>query len=65
MVEAVAQAKGTKPATPLYDMINPDALQALYEQAAPKVSFDYVGYKVTIYPDQTISVSDPEKRNNS
>ena len=57
VVTAVTEAKGTTPATPLYETINPDALEALYQHGSPKVSFAYSGYRVTIHPDRTLSVA--------
>ncbi|WP_266082019.1 HalOD1 output domain-containing protein [Haladaptatus caseinilyticus] len=58
IVTAVTEANGTKPATPLYEAINPDALEELYEHGSPKVNFEYIGYRVTIHSDRTVSVSD-------
>ena len=57
VVTAVTEANGTKPTTPLYEAIDPDALEDLYQNASPTVHFDYVGYHVTIHPDQTVTVS--------
>lgn len=42
---------------PLYDAIDPDALDALVEEmSAGKVSFPYAGHEVTIRSDGTISL---------
>ena len=57
VVTAVTEANGMKPATPLYEVIDPDALEDLYQQGSPEVSFEYIGYHVTIHPDQTVTVS--------
>jgi hypothetical protein len=58
VVTAVTDATGTTPATPLYEAINPDALEDLYQHVSPKVSFEYAGHHITIHTDQTITVSD-------
>ncbi|WP_435158703.1 HalOD1 output domain-containing protein [Haladaptatus sp. DFWS20] len=57
VVTAVTEANGTKPATPLYEVIDPDALEALYQHGSPEVSFEYIGYRVTIHSDRTVSVA--------
>ncbi|SIR92329.1 hypothetical protein SAMN05421858_4560 [Haladaptatus litoreus] len=58
VVTAVTDAMGAKPTTPLYEAIDPDALESLYQHASPKVSFEYAGQTVTIHPDRTVTVSD-------
>ena len=58
VVTAVTEANGTKPATPLYEVINPDALEDLYQHGSPEVNFEYIRYKVTIHPDRTVTVSE-------
>ncbi|WP_227357523.1 HalOD1 output domain-containing protein [Haladaptatus salinisoli] len=58
VVMAVTEANGTKPATPLYEAIDPDALEALYQHGSPEVRFEYIGYSITIHPDRTISVTE-------
>ncbi|WP_227380432.1 HalOD1 output domain-containing protein [Haladaptatus halobius] len=60
IVSAVTEVNDAKPATPLYEAINPDALESLFQHSSPKVSFEYIGYRVTIHPDRTISVADVE-----
>ncbi len=57
MVTAVTEANGTKPATPLYEAIDPDALEALYQHGSPEVNFEYIGYHVTVHSDRTVSVA--------
>ncbi|MCO8245438.1 hypothetical protein NKF25_15355 [Haladaptatus sp. AB643] len=57
VVTAVTEANGTKPVTPLYEVIDPDALEDLYQHGSPKVSFEYIGFHVTIDSDHTVSVS--------
>jgi Halobacterial output domain 1 len=56
VVTAVTEANGTKPVTPLYEAIDPDALEALYQHGSPEVSFEYIGHRVTIHSDHTVSV---------
>jgi hypothetical protein len=58
IVRSIEQVDGTKPDTPLYEAIEPDALNDLYQHASPEVSFEYAGYSVTIHADQTVTVSD-------
>lgn len=58
IITAVTQATGSDPDTPLYDVIDPDALTDLYERSSPTVDFEYAGSHVTIHPDQTITVTD-------
>ncbi|GAA0260119.1 HalOD1 output domain-containing protein [Haladaptatus pallidirubidus] len=53
---------------PLYTVIDPDALNALfgsYSDGTPRdgkgiVVFSYESYQVTVQPDQTILVSEPK-----
>jgi hypothetical protein len=56
VVAAVTEAKSTKPATPLSEGIDPDALKDLYQYGSTEVSFEYLGYHVTVHSDRTISV---------
>ncbi|WP_423746698.1 HalOD1 output domain-containing protein [Haladaptatus sp. SPP-AMP-3] len=58
VVTAVTEANGTKPATPLYEVIDPDALEDLYQHGSLEVSFEYIGNHVTIHSDRTVSVAD-------
>jgi hypothetical protein len=58
VVTAVTEANETKPVTPLYDVIDPDALEALYQHGSPEVNFEYIGYHVTVHSDRTVSVAD-------
>ena len=63
-LEAVGSASETDPTAlpPLYGAIDPDALDALFESsdpapsAAPRVSFSYAGYEVTVDGGPTITV---------
>jgi Halobacterial output domain 1 len=57
VVRAVTEAYGMEPATPLYEAIDPDALEALYQHGSPEVSFEYIGYYITVHSDRTVSVA--------
>ncbi|WP_290819322.1 HalOD1 output domain-containing protein [Halovivax sp.] len=53
IVEAVAEREGTDPlelTEPLYDAVDPDALDALFEGLADDASltFAYHGYRITV-----------------
>lgn len=65
VVHAVADAEGADPLdlTPLYDAVDPDALDSLFasltgEGAASidEVSFEYEGYDVTVTADGSVSL---------
>lgn len=67
VVEAVAEAEGVDPValrTPLYEAIDPDALDAVFEPAdesAPldgRVSFEYYGYTVAVGSDGAVTLAD-------
>ncbi|WP_266083124.1 HalOD1 output domain-containing protein [Haladaptatus caseinilyticus] len=58
VLTAVTEANGTKPSTLLYEAIDPDALEDLYQHGSPEVSFEYADKWVTIHPDRTITVSE-------
>ncbi|MFB9808064.1 HalOD1 output domain-containing protein [Haladaptatus pallidirubidus] len=58
IVSAIEQMDRDKPDTPLYEVIEPDALEALYEHGRQRVEFQYADYQVTVQPDQTILVSE-------
>ncbi len=58
IVRAVEEVNGDRPSTPLYEVIEPDALEALYEHRRQRVEFQYADYQVTVQPDQTILVSE-------
>lgn len=59
IVSAIEAVDGDKPDIPLYEVVEPDALEALYEHGKQRVQFQYADYLVTIQPDQTILVSEP------
>lgn len=59
VIQKVATASGTDALElpPLWDAIEPDALDALVEEMADgEVSFAYAGYDVTVASDATISL---------
>ncbi|WP_435179672.1 HalOD1 output domain-containing protein [Halorussus sp. AFM4] len=68
VIDAVADAADVDPAelgTPLYDKIDPDALDSLFadrHDGAPRgsghVVFDLLGYEVTVYSDGYVVVRD-------
>lgn len=58
IVIAISEVTGTDPMVlePLYNVIDPDALNSLFESTGPSrldgsVSFEYCGYQVTIEAD--------------
>jgi hypothetical protein len=59
IISAIEEVDGDRPDIPLYDVVEPDALEALYKHGKQRVQFQYAGYQVTIQPDQTILVSEP------
>lgn len=70
IVETIAQAEGTAPTeldTRLYDVIEPEALNELFQDQEDGpvtdgfVSFTFHGYTVTVHSDSSIEID----RNNS
>lgn len=70
VVEAVAEAEGVDPValrTPLYEAIDPDALDAVFESAdeSPpldgRVFFEYYGYTVAVASDGTVALTDEDE----
>lgn len=69
VLEAVAEANGTSPielSPPLYEVIDPDALNALFRsgrrsESDLEVTFEYQGLEVTVADDGCIGV---DKRRN-
>lgn len=64
VVEAVAATTGREPETlpPLYETVDADAVDDLVSNDGAgtlRLSFEYVGTAVTIYPDGVIEVSPP------
>lgn len=71
VIEAVAAVTGTDPRrlTPLYDVIDPEALDALFladdsqprESIGGTVTFQFEGCEVTVHADgRTVVASDPD-----
>lgn len=64
VVKAVADHEGTDPVglvEPLYDTIDPDALDALFDGPSDrhgKITFRYHGYRVTVHSDGRVDVTD-------
>ncbi|ELZ23653.1 hypothetical protein C475_15318 [Halosimplex carlsbadense 2-9-1] len=64
VLDAVAERVGVDVldlSTPLYDAVDPEALDAFYrtsgdERAATRVSFEYCGYEVTVSGDGTVAL---------
>lgn len=62
ILESVAEARGCSPLDlerPLYDAVDPDALDALFsgESRFGTVQFTYLGYRVTASSDGEVSVN--------
>lgn len=72
VVELVADREGTDPMElrpPLYDVIDPEALNALFAptsrgrlRESGQVSFEYLGYDVTVRGDGDVSVRNNTER---
>lgn len=61
VVEEVAGATGRDAVTlpPLYDAVDPDALDALVDGSSDvQISFVYAGYEVTVESDQRITLEE-------
>lgn len=61
VIESVADTTNVSPvelSTPLYDVIDPDALERVFarESANGKVVFHYHGCEVTVFSDGNVSV---------
>lgn len=64
IVKAVARAEGTEPIDldrPLYHAVDTDALDTLFstETSIRTVTFDYMGYGITVESDGEVSVNEP------
>lgn len=65
VLERVAEAKGTDPAelTPLYSVVDPGALDALFDAGGDArtgtahVAFSYEGYSVVVRSDGRVDIS--------
>lgn len=58
IIRAVTQKNGMEPAVPLYEAIDTDALECLAWDTTVEISFEYIGYRITIQGDDIITVSD-------
>ena len=47
---------------PLYETIDPDALDALFRDGRGRVTFEYLGYLVTVDQDGEVEVEEPTTR---
>ncbi|QLH76502.1 hypothetical protein HZS55_03910 [Halosimplex rubrum] len=60
VIETIADVTGTDPLTmepPLYEVVDTDALDALYESGATAtVEFEYDGHSVVVDGDGTVTV---------
>ena len=56
---SAATEKSVDELPPLYEAIDPDALEALFvtHDTAGRVKFQYAGTIVTVYADRTIDIS--------
>ena len=63
VLEAVAQREGNDPVEfdrRLFDVVDPDALDALVGSGFPgTVTFEYLGYRVTVHGTGRVDVTDP------
>lgn len=65
VLESVADIEGVDPVDldyPLYDALDPDALDALFRTGGGYVTFSYHGYVVTAFANGTVDIDthDPE-----
>lgn len=59
VVEAVAESTGVEPTQlqpPLYDVINPEALDSLFRNGDGSVTFSYCGRTVTVTNQAEITI---------
>ena len=60
VIEAVAEAEGVDPVDlrePLFDVIDPDALEILFRDGTGYVVFEYHGYEVAVDSDRNVDVT--------
>lgn len=63
IVHEVADREGIEPwtvAEPLYDSINPEALETLFRGSSGRVTFEYMGYVVTVTHEHEVVIVDPD-----
>lgn len=58
VLDRIAAEEGTnvEELPPLYDVLDPENLEALLASEGVRVTFTYCGYRVTVSSDETISV---------
>lgn len=59
VIQAVADAEECDPsmiAPPLYDVIDPDALDVIYARSSPRIEFDYADYHIEITPARRVNL---------
>ncbi len=59
VIQAIAKAEECDPSMvtpPLYDAIDPDALDAIYARASPCMHFEYSDYQIEITPARIVTV---------
>ena len=62
VIQAVATTTGTDPLElpPLYETVDPDALDALVEDMTTgTISFTYTGRDILVHSDGTVTIDDP------
>lgn len=62
VIQTVAETTDTDPLElpPLYETIDPDALDALIEDMqAGSISFTYTGREITVHSDGTVTIDEP------
>jgi hypothetical protein len=60
VVEAIAEREGVRPAElsyPLFEAINPEALDTLFRDTLGHLSFEFHGYVVTVDQDGAVELS--------
>lgn len=63
VIEMISEAEGESPTEitpPLYDVVDPEALDAVTESIGPKgtVAFEYCGHEVRVGGDGDVSIDD-------
>jgi len=64
VIAAVAEAEGVDEQeldSPLFEMINPDALDSLFHNSAGRVQFKYLDYNVTVDHNGVVDVAEAEE----
>lgn len=42
---------------PLYEVIDPEALESLFRQTRGQLTFEYLDYEVTVYHDYSVKIT--------